>query len=154
MATSSEVNRAVGEAKQLLRDHGYDCTTTAEDLQRWFEADTPFDENFGLDEVLKNQLIVVHELVEIENVKKMGLALTKDVIVKNLEKVDDAHMIATEVELGLAASMKNVKHLRDRLESIKMWSEDDTVTPENKEKYRRMHSETLMTLEGLVEKRP
>ncbi|HUV61662.1 MAG TPA: hypothetical protein VMW71_05790 [Thermoplasmata archaeon] len=154
MTKSSEVNLAVEEAKQLLSDHGYNCTATAEDLQRWFEADTPFDEDFGLDEVLKNRLIVVHELVEIENVKRMGLTLTKDVIVKNLEKVDNAHMIAAEVELRLAASMKDVKHLRDRLENIRMWSEDDTVTPENKEKYRRMHSETLRILEGLVEKKP
>lgn len=150
MARSSEVNRAVEQARQLLRDHGYDCNTTAGDLVRWFEADTPFDENFGLDEVLKEPLIVVHELVEIENVKKMGLAMEKDVIVKNLEKVDDAHMIATEVELRLAASMKDVKHLRDRLENIRMWSEDDTVTPENKRKYRLMYSETLKVVDGLV----
>ncbi len=153
MARSSEVNRVVEAARQLLRDHHYNCTTTADDLQRWFEADTPFDENFGLDEVLKNQLIVVHELVEIENVKNMGLALTKDVIIKNLEKVDDAHMIATEVELRLAASIKDVRHLKNRLENIRMWSEDDTVTPENKKKYRRMHSETSRVLEYLIEKR-
>jgi len=153
MVRSPEVDQAVGEAKQLLRDHGYDCNTTAEDLVRWFEADTPFDEGFGLDEVLKDRLILVHELVEIENVKEKGIALTRDVIVKNLENVDDAHMIATEIELSLAASMKDVEHLRDRLENIRMWSEDDTVTPENKEKYRRMHSETLEFLEGL-EKRP
>ena len=149
MATSSEINQAVQEAKQLLKDHGYDCTTTADDLRRWFEADTPFDEDFGLNEVLKQPLIVVHELVEIENVKQMGLSLTKDVIIKNLEKVDDAHMIATEVELKIAIAMRDVNHIRDRLENIRMWSEDDTVTPVNKEKYRRMHSETLNALQSL-----
>lgn len=154
MARSSEVSRVVELARQLLRDHDYNCTATAKDLRLWFEADTPYDENFGLDEVLKNQLIVVHELVEIETVKKMGLALTKDVIVKNLEKVDDAHMIATEVELRIAASIKDVRHLRDRLENIRMWSEDDTVTPENKKKYRRMHLETSRVLEDLIKERP
>jgi len=132
-----------------MEDHGYDCTTTADDLRRWFEADTPFDENFGLDEVLKHPLIVVHELVEIENVKRMGLSLTKDVIVRNLEKIDDAHMIATEVELKIAIATGDVNHIRDRLENIRMWSEDDTVTPENKEKYRKMHSETLRVLQSL-----
>jgi hypothetical protein len=154
MATSSEINQAVQEAKQLLKDHGYDCTTTADDLRRWFEADTPFDENFGLNEVLKQPLIVIHELVEIENVKQMGLSLSKDVIIKNLEKVDDAHMIATEVELKIAIALRDVDHIRDRLENIRIWSEDDTVTPENKEKYRRMHSETLNALQSLSEKRP
>jgi len=149
VVTNPEVDEAVQEAKQLLKDHGYDCTTTADDLRRWFEADTPFDEDFGLNEVLKQPLIVVHELVEIENVKQMGLSLTKDVIIKNLEKVDDAHMIATEVELKIAIAMRDVNHFRDRLENIRMWSEDDTVNPENKEKYRRMHSETLNALQSL-----
>ena len=149
MVTDSEVDQAVQEAKQLLKDHGYDCTTTADDLRRWFEADTPFDEDFGLNEVLKHPLIVIHELVEIAHVKQVGLSLTKDVIVKNLEKVDDAHMIATEVELKIAVALRDVNHIRDRLENIRMWSEDDTVTPENKEKYRRMHSETVKALQSL-----
>ena len=149
MANSSEIDQAVREAKQLLEENGYNCTTTADDLRRWFDADTPFDEDFGLDEVLKHPLIVVHELVEIENVKQMGLSLTKDVIVKNLEKIDDAHMIAAEVELKMAIAMRAVDHIRDRLESIRMWIEDDTVTPENKEKYRKMHSETLKALQSL-----
>ena len=149
MATSSEIDQAVQEARQLLEDNGYDCTANADDLRRWFEADTPFDEDFGLDEVLKHPLIVVHELVEIESVKQMGLPLTKDVILKNLEKIDDAHMIAAEVELKIAIAMRAVDHVRNRLENIRMWIEDDTVTPENREKYRKMYSETLKALQGL-----
>lgn len=154
MVTNSEVDRAVREARQLMRDHGYDCTTTADDLRRWFEADTPFDENFGLDEVLRFPLLVIHELVEIQNVKRMGLSLTKDVIIANLEMVDNAHLIATEVELKMAIATRDVNHIRDRLENIRMWSEDNTVTPENKEKYRRMHSETVAILQDLSKKRP
>ncbi len=150
MAQASDVDRAVKDAKQLLRGIDYDTPTTAEDLQRWFEADTPFDENFGLSDVLMHPLLVVHELVEIENVKRMGLALTKDVIVNNLEKVDDAHLIATEVELRVAASIGDVKHLRSRLENIRMWIDDDTVTPENKKKYGTLHSRTIVIIDSLV----
>lgn len=149
MATSTEVNQAVQDAKRLLEDNGYDCTTTADDLRRWFEADTPFDEDFGLDDVLRHPLLVVHELVEIANVKRMGLSLTKDVIVTNLEKVDDAHLTATEAELKIAFALRDVGHIKHRLDNIRMWSEDDTVTPENKEKYRRMYSETLKALQSL-----
>lgn len=140
---------AVKEARKLLQSHGYDCRTTPDDLRLWFEAETPFDEDFGLDEVLGNPLIVVHELVEIENVKRLGLSLTKDVIVKNLEKVDDAHMVATEAELRIAIALRDVEHIRSRLENIKMWSEDPTVTPENKRKYRELYSEIVRALESL-----
>ncbi|MDH3365436.1 MAG: hypothetical protein OEM29_05480 [Thermoplasmata archaeon] len=150
MALNSEINQAVEEARRLLKSHGYECATTTEDLVCWFEADTPFEGDPGLDEILTNPLIVAHELVEIENVKRMGLSLTKDVILENLEKVDDAHLKATEIELELAASTKALRHIRNRLKNIEMWSEDATVTPENKEKYRRMYSKTLRALERLV----
>ena len=149
MATDSEVEQAVRGAKRLLEDHGYDCTTTADDLRRWFEADTPFDEDFGLNEVLRHPLLVVHELVEIQSVKRMGLPLTKDVIANNLEKIDDAHLVATEAELKIAFALKDYEHIKHRLENIRMWSEDDTVTPENKEEYLKMHSRALKALQNL-----
>ncbi len=49
MTEKGEVDRVVAEAKPLLSQHGYDCQATAEDLILWFQADTPFDEDFGLD---------------------------------------------------------------------------------------------------------
>lgn len=143
MAPDPEVKRAVEEAKNILREHGHECRTTAEDLVLWFQADTPFDEDFGLDKIIKIPLLVVHELVEIEQVKKMGLALTKDVIVNNLERVDDAHMKAAEVELKIAASKNDLRHLLARAENVKMWSEDDSVTQTNKMLYMDMYDRTL-----------
>ena len=138
--------KAVENAKQLLRNHGYDCQVTPEDLVQWFEADTPYDQGFGLKEAIAIPLIVVHELVEIENVKRMGLRLTKDVIINNLSKVDDAHLKATEIELQLAKSTKNAEHIRDRLMDINTWIKDPSVTPENKESYRKLHARYARTL--------
>ncbi len=144
-----EVDRAVAAAKQLLSEHGYECHTTAEDLILWFQADTPFDEDFGLDKVIPIPLIVVHELVEIENVKGMGIILTKNAIVENIEKVDDAHLKAAEIELRIAASMGDARHLRWRLEHIKMWSEDQSVTPSNREKYKELLGKVAKTVEDI-----
>ena len=126
---------------------------TAEDLVQWFEADTPYDQDFGLEEAIAIPLIVVHELVEIENVKQMGLRLTKDVIINNLNKVDDAHLKATEIELQLAKSTKNVGHIRDRLKDINTWINDPSVTPENKESYRRLHARYVRTLKRFAKER-
>jgi hypothetical protein len=144
----SEVLKAVENAKRLLRNRGYDCQVTPEELVQWFKADTPYDQDFGLEKVIANPLIVVHELVEIENVKRMGLALTKDVIMRNLNKVDDAHLKAVEIELQLAKSTKDVEHIRDRLEDIKTWIEDPSVTPKNKESYRKLLTSYLNALDS------
>jgi len=143
------IDRAVTEAKRLMSEHGYECQATAEDLILWFQTDTPFDEDFGLDKVIAIPLIVVHELVEIDNVKRMGIALTKNAIVDNIEKVDDAHLKAAEVELQIAASLGDARHLRWRLERIRMWSEDPSVTPLNRERYKEMLAKVTEIVEDL-----
>jgi len=149
MASMDEVEIAVQEAKRLLSEHGYDCQVEAEELRLWFEADTIYDMDFGLDKVIARPLIVVHELVEIDNVKKMGLTLTKDVIVNNAQKVDDAHLKATEVELEIAASLGDLKHIRDRLDDIRMWMEDTSVTPGDRRRYREMWERLSKNLENM-----
>jgi hypothetical protein len=144
-----EVDRAVAQAKRLLSEHGHECQATAEDMVLWFQADTPYDEDFGLDKVIRKPLVVVHELVEIDNVKRMGIALARNAIVDNMEKVDDAHLKAAKVELQIAASMRDVGHLRWRSEHIRMWSEDPSVAPSNRERYKRMLVKVAKTIEEL-----
>lgn len=146
MAREVEVREAVENARHLLRRHGYDCQTTADDLLLWFQADTPYDQGTGLDEVIRIPLLVAHELVEIDNVKEMGLVLTKDVIVKNMEKVDDAHLKAAQIEIQLATSIKNTKHIKDRIEDIHRWIKDSSVTAENRKKYRDLRAKALKAL--------
>ena len=143
------VEMAVQQAKELLSRHGYDCPVETRDLRLWFEADTTYDADFGLDKVIGRPLIVVHELVEIDTVKKMGLALTKDVIINNAEKVDDAHLKATEVELEIAASLGDLGHIGDRLDNIRMWMEDPSVTPGNRKRYREMWERLSKDLENM-----
>ena len=146
MAREVEVREAVENARHLLRRHGYDCQTTADDLVLWFQADTPYDQGTGIDDVIRVPLLVAHELVEIDNVKEMGLALTKDVIVKNMEMVDDAHLKAAQIEIQLAISIKNTQHIKNRIEDIHRWIKDSSVTAENREKYRELRAKALKAL--------
>jgi|SRR3989339_955079 len=149
MVRDADIKNAVENARALLRKHGYDCGTTVEDFVLWFQADTPYDQGGEFDAVIHNPLLVAHELVEIENVKAMGLKLTKDVIVKNMQMVDDAHLKATRIELDLAICLKDVQHIGERLDHIRMWLDDPSVTCENKEQYRRLRATTVETLARL-----
>ena len=45
--------------------------------------------------------------------------------------------------------MGTARHLRWRLEHIRMWSEDPSVTPSNKEKYKKMLVKVAKTIEDL-----
>jgi hypothetical protein len=149
MVRDAEIRIAVENARSLLGDHGYECRTTVEDFLLWFQADTPYDQGGEFDCVIQNPLLVAHELVEIENVRAMGLKLTKDVIVKNMQKVDDAHLKAARVEIELAFSLGNTQHVRERIVHVGMWIEDPSVSPGNKEQYRELREKALKTLTAL-----
>lgn len=149
MGRDAEIRSAVEGARLLLSNHGNDCRTTVEDFVLWFQADTPYDQGDEFEIVIHNPLLVAHELVEIESVKAMGLKLTKDVIVRNMQKVDDAHLKATQIELELAVSLKASQHISERVDHICMWIEDSSVSAENKEQYRILRQRAIEALKSL-----
>lgn len=137
MASREKVRRGVRNARNLLRQHGYHVRTRTKDLVLWFKAESPFDSG-GLNEVLAEPLLVVHELVEIELVKMMGLRLTKKVIVNNLRVVDRAHLEAAKTELTIAANIGAVEHIRSRIPDIESWISDASVSKEHRAEYRKL----------------
>jgi hypothetical protein len=141
------VGLAVEEARRMLSENGYHCDVEVSDLVKWFEADTVYDQDFGLDKVIGVPLLVVHELVEIDNVKRMGLALTKDVILKNQEAVDTAHIRATEVEMQVALSVGDLDHVRSRLRDLTSWVEDPSVTAEHRKELESLRASVSAALE-------
>jgi len=145
MATKEEIENALQSATQVLRRFGRTCDVSSEDIAKWFEADTLYPD-ITLDKVLKNPWLVVHEIVEIDTVKRAGLVLTKDVIVTHTEQVDRAHLEAAVVELKIAAKNMDGAHLRDRIPDIRNWSKNPHVLPEMRARYARLCSETEQAL--------
>ena len=128
-----------------LVEFGKTCEVSAEDIARWFEADTLYPD-VTFDDVLRNPWLVTHEIVEIDAVKKVGLALSKDVILANPDEVDRAHLTAATIELRIAAKKKDAAHLRERIPDIRNWTMDPNVLPEMKAKYARLCKETEQAL--------
>jgi len=66
-----EVEKAVISVEKLSEKHGYKlpANVSAEDLIKYFEAETPYTD-ISSTEVLKEPLLVVHELVELSEAKK------------------------------------------------------------------------------------
>lgn len=150
MASRTDIESAVQSAKARLEADGTSCGVSADDLSRWFEADTLYPD-ISLDEVLANPWLVIHEIVEIDAIKKRGMKLTKDVIIKHPDEVDNAHYEAAVIELRIAAEEKDAKHLRERIPDIRHWSEDPQVQPEMKAKYARLCLDTERALKRIEE---
>ena len=138
MADFTDIERAVSDGLKTLRSHGHSCDVTAADLELWFRADTPYPD-IGIEDVMRNPLLVVHEIVEIDEIKKMGLDMgRKDVIISNLELVDKAHLKAARIEIEIAYAMKNRAHIAEMINAIGNWSKDPLVEPEMRARYAKM----------------
>ncbi len=129
-----QFERAVSEADALLAGHGYAYRGDAAELMAWLQTDTPYP-NPSPAEILDTPLLVVHEIVEIAEVRRMGLRITKDVIVRNMERINDAHLRATEVELELAIRDRRTDYVLSRFRDVASWCEDPLLTPAQREAY-------------------
>jgi hypothetical protein len=80
-----------------------------------FSGDT-----INLKEVLENEYLLIHELVEINELKKSGIRINRRVIV-DLPKtiVYDAHLTAIETELDYALYKKDYLWIKVRLRQYK-----------------------------------
>ena len=134
MVTKAAVFAALRQARRVLRGHGYTCHVTADEFVRWLHTDTPYP-NPTFDDIVENPLFVMHELVEIGAVKRMGLKLTKDVILKNPLPIAAAHLKAAEVEFRIAYETRAFEHLRMRVGDAKAWCEDPVLTPALKKRH-------------------
>jgi len=148
--TIEEVREAVDRAKDILGDCGINVDATADQLWQWFETELPGGDAEELGGVVSNSMLVIHELVEIDEVLKMGLDITRDVIVKNPEKIDTAHLRAAQVELTVARALGEVDHIRDRCADIERRCVDETVSEVNKIEYAKLLSEAKSYIAGLA----
>jgi len=153
MATREEIQAAVDKAKELLLDSGIDIDATAEDLIEWLETELPILD-IALGDVLIDPLLVVHELVEIDELLKVGLTLAKDVIKKNPEKVDDAHLKAAAIEMKIAHSIGAAEHLRARIKDMESWCVDKALSESRRAEYGGLLKTAKYYLSDLERKQP
>lgn len=148
-ASNRNLFAALREARRLLRAQGYPCEVRARDLVRWLRTDTPYP-NPSDDEVIRSPYFLAHELIEIREVQRMGLRLTKDVIVKHMTRINDAHLVAARAEFDVAFAAGAWGHLRSRLPDVRGWCRDPLLTKAQ----RRRYSAFLRAAEARMRREP
>lgn len=130
----ARLEAAVAEGNALLARHGFRYRGRAEELEAWLHTDTPYPNPEPAD-LLESRYLVVHEIVEIAEAKRMGLRITRDVIVRNMEAINDAHLVAAQAELRIAAAEGDLSYVRSRFEDLRHWCEDPLLAPRQKGAY-------------------
>ena len=92
--------RAVAEA---LRELGYTVEEPSEEeFSEYMSGETPTGDRTTLEDVLANDFLMVHEVVELSELKKMGVQVGRDTVVEHYPEVYRAHLVALKYELTYA----------------------------------------------------
>jgi hypothetical protein len=145
----NEIDARIKKATEALRQFGYDpVDISAKEFYDYMTGEIFSDDPTTLRDVLGNEYIMIHELVEISELKKIGRKIDKHVIMET-PKIPFyiTHLYAIETELKYALHQNDTYWARIRLKQHKeSVLDDDQNLPEELrpraqeiyEKYRRL----------------
>jgi len=131
--TSNEIGSKISKAKEALKEFGYDpADVLAKEFYDYMTGEIFSDDPTTLQDVLNNEYIMIHELVEISELKKTGRKIDEHVIMET-PKIPfyTAHLNAMETELKYALHKRDTYWMKIRLRQHKeSVLDDDPNLPE------------------------
>ena len=100
---------------------------SAHQLVDYFDGPAPSGDVTTLQDVLDNRWLLIHELIELSELKNMGLKISAELLTTHPNGVDIAHVTATEYELKFAKEGNDLDWVRMRIGGINAWLEDSTM---------------------------
>lgn len=101
---------------------------SVDDLLEYFSYDAPTGDTTTIQDLLENRWLLLHELIEISELKKKDLPLSIELFYDHFDELLEAHMTATEYEFYLAKQLNDIEWLKKRIPLLTMWL-DDTELP-------------------------
>lgn len=116
-----EIENKIKLTADLLRSINYETEkVSSQEFYDYMTGEIFSEDTTTLDDVLGNEYLMVHELVEISELKKMGRIINKKVIVESPKMVIyEAHLQARETELTYALYKKDYFWIKVRLRQYK-----------------------------------
>ncbi len=130
----NEIDSRISEAKEALKEFGYDpVDVSSREFYDYMTGEIFSDDPTTLQDVLNNEYMMIHELVEIGELKKIGRRIDKCVIMETPTiPFYTAHLNAMETELRYALHKRDTCwakiRLRQHKESV---LDDDPNLPED-----------------------
>ncbi len=116
--------------EEKIKIFGFDGCVSAEEIVEYLNADSYEDDLFALRDIVKNEYLLLHEIVEVCCIKKRGVKISKYVILKNPGLVYECHLKAIDRELEYAKENGDFEWISKRAKDIKSYLEDPFL-PEN-----------------------
>jgi hypothetical protein len=123
-----EIEEKIEETEAILAMRGYRYERVEpREFFDYMTGETPTGDTVTLRDVLDNRYLLVHELVEMSELKKRGIPLGKETVTTFHPEVYEAHMNAFEFELDMAVDEGDQAWVEQRLKLVDSWLEDESM---------------------------
>jgi len=128
----SQINARIKEATRILKQLGYESQhISSKEFYDYMTGETPTGDVITLNDVLDNEFLMVHEVVEISELKKKGIHISKQTVMEFYPRTTyEVHFTATEYELTYALNKKDQAWLKLRMSHAKDWLRDKDLPKE------------------------
>jgi len=127
------------EAQERLKEMAYESRQISpREFYDFMTGETPTGDTINILNVLDNEYLMIHEVVEISELKRMGILIDKQTVMRIFPEVYEPHYTATEFELDYALDKNDHNWLKIRIEHAKSWLEDDNMPQHLVERYKAM----------------
>jgi hypothetical protein len=145
----SIVEAKIRETTRTLKQLGYSSKSISpKEFYDYMTGETPTGDAVTLDDVLRNEFFMVHEVVEICELKKMNVPIDKHTIMKFYPKVYEAHLSALDFELTYALNKKAYDWFKQRFNNFLSQLDDPYLPPE----FDHLKKELAPRCRSMVEK--
>ena len=127
----SEIAAKLRKTAEILNKLGYDYESISpKEFYDYMTGETPTGDTTTLENVLNNEFLMVHEIVEISELKKMNTPINKQTVMKFYPNVYEAHFTALDYELTHALNKKEYEWVRKRLKNFASQLDDPYLPSE------------------------
>jgi len=129
----ARIKDKICETMKIIQGMSYEPeSVSSQEFYDWMTGEIFSEDKTTLRDVLGNENLMLHELVEISELKKMGRKIDKRVIVDSpKEVIYKAHFFAQEFEMNYALKKEDYFWVKLRLGHHKKVLDDDPNLPED-----------------------
>lgn len=127
-----EISEKINRTMKALRELNYDAEeVSAREFYDFMTGETFSEDKTTLRDVLDSDYLMIHELVEISELKKKSRKINRRVIVDSPRTVIyEAHLFAMEFEMDYALMRRDIAWLKERMGHHRGVLFDDPNLPE------------------------
>ena len=121
------------QTNELLDEFEYEVIkSTPEEFYAFLSGDKISNERVTLRDIIGNEYMMVHVVVELSELKRQGLTIgEKTVSDTDKEKLYEAHLRAADYEMGYAMLIEDYYWMKHRLAYLGEMIESDEALPES-----------------------